>query len=78
MAISKTDNDGVDATEAAGENRLRGDALDGSEQERSVDHTRYAKKRNPDDVVRVDGEKDTLNNDGLEFEDVPPPMGTSS
>jgi hypothetical protein len=78
MAISQTDNDRRDATEAAGENKLRGDALDGSEQKRSVDHREYAKKRNPDDVVRVDGEEDTLNKDGLEFQDAAPPMGTSS
>lgn len=78
MAIARTDNDRRDATDEAGESKLRGGALDGSEQKRAVDHTRHAKKRNPDDVVRVDGEEDTLYDDGLELEDDTPPMGTSS
>jgi hypothetical protein len=78
MAIANTDNEGRNATDEAGANKLRGGALDGSEQKRAVDHTQYAKKRNPDDVVRADGEEDTLYNDGLELEDDTPPMGTSS
>lgn len=58
---------------------LRGDALDGPEQKRAADHTAYLGKRDPDRVVRVDGEKDTLYKDGLDVEDDDsPPMGTSS
>jgi hypothetical protein len=63
----------------AGEQTLRGDALDGSEQKRAADHTAYQGKRKPDRVVRVDGEADTLYQDGLDLEeDDSAPMGTSS
>jgi hypothetical protein len=69
MGNAKTENDP----------ELRGDALDGPEQKRAADHTAYQGKRNPDGVVRVDGEKDTLYKDGLDVEDDDsPPMGTSS
>jgi hypothetical protein len=74
MGNEKTDEDSK-----AGERTLRGDALDGPEQKRAADHTAYQGKRNPDGVVRVDGEKDTLYKDGLDVEDDDsPPMGTSS
>lgn len=64
---------------AAGEKTLRGDTLDGPEGKRAADHAAYEKKRNPDRVVRLDGEEDTLYDDGLDVEeDDSPPMGTSS
>jgi hypothetical protein len=77
MGNSRTD-DGPAAD--AGEQKLRGDALDGPEQKRAADHTAYQGKRKPDRVVRIDGEPDTLYQDGLDLEgDEPsPPMGTSS
>jgi hypothetical protein len=76
MGNSRTD--GGPAAEA-GEQTLRGDALDGPEQKRAADHTAYQGKRKPDRVVRVDGEADTLYQDGLDLEeDTSPPMGTSS
>ena len=64
----------TDATDPAGETKLRGGALDGSERERAVDHTAYTKGRNPDTVLRVDDEKDTLYEDGLEVEDDTPTL----
>jgi hypothetical protein len=78
MGNPNTDGDrrGADQT---GEDTLRGDTLDGPEQRRAPDHATYEKKRNPDRVVRVDGEKDTLYKDGLDVnDDESPPMGTSS
>ena len=42
-----------------------------------IDHTQYDQKRDPDKVVRVDGEEDTLYSDGLEVEDDTTPMGTA-
>jgi hypothetical protein len=51
------------------ESRLRGEALDGAEQVDSVDHVDYAKKRRPDSELHLDGEKDTLYDDGLDVED---------
>lgn len=51
------------------ENRLRGKNLDGSEQKEAADHTEYAKKRNPDAELHLDGEEDTLYDDGLDVED---------
>ena len=40
----------------------------------AADHTKYDQQRNPDTVVRVDNEKDTLYDDGLELEDDTPPL----
>jgi hypothetical protein len=72
-------NERTDDGSKAGEQTLRGDALEGPEQKRAADHTAYQGKLNPDRVVRVDGEKDTLYKDGLDVEDEDsPPMGTSS
>ena len=72
-------NERTDDDSKAGERELRGGALDGPEQKRAADHAAYEGKRNPDRVVRVDGEKDTLYKDGLDVEDDDsPPMGTSS
>jgi hypothetical protein len=53
-------------TDDAGESELRGGALDGPEQERAAGHTVYKKKHNPDTIVRVDGEPDTLYQDGID------------
>jgi hypothetical protein len=35
----------------------------------AVDHVARAKKRNPDDELHLDGEKDSLYADGLDVED---------
>ncbi len=79
MSNPKTTTDErPDATDQSAEDRLRGDSLAGSEQKRAVDHTAYEKRRNPDTVVRVDGEEDTLYNDGLELDENTPPMGTTA
>jgi hypothetical protein len=72
-------NINADGTEAAsddkgGEASLRGAALHGSEQKKSVDHTAYDKKRNPDTALRLDGEEDTLYDDGLELDDDSTPL----
>ncbi len=65
-----------DGTDAAGESELRGTVLEGSEQKRAAGHTLYKKGHNPDTVLRVDNEKDSLYTDGLELEDDTPPAGT--
>ncbi len=66
--------DARDATDPAGEDKLRGEALAGSERQRAADHTQFAKKRNPDTVLRTDNEEDTLYDDGLELDDDTPPL----
>lgn len=60
------DNSPIDKT---GESTLRGAALEGSEQKKSVAHTAFEKTRNPDATLHLDGEEDTLYDDGLELED---------
>jgi hypothetical protein len=77
MGNDKTATGQPSKSDQAGENKLRGEALAGSERNRAADHTQYDKKRNPDKVVRVDGEEDTLYSDGLEVEDDTSPMGTA-
>ena len=74
MGNANTDNDPSDAIDPSGENKLRGDALAGSEQKRAADHTAYEKKRNPDSVVRLDGEEDTLYDDGLDVDESAPAL----
>ncbi|MDP9007115.1 MAG: hypothetical protein M3N91_00115 [Pseudomonadota bacterium] len=54
--------------------KLRGRALEGSEQRQAVDHTAYDKTRNTDSTLRLDGEEDTLYDDGLEVDDNSPPL----
>jgi hypothetical protein len=72
MGIETDDADvPIDKT---GESTLRGSSLDGSEQKKSVAHTAFEKTRNPDATLRLDGEEDTLYDDGLELEDDSPPL----
>jgi len=56
----------------AGERRLRGSALDGAENKGAADHDTYEKRRNPDTELRLDGEEDTLYDDGLDTHDEDP------
>ena len=65
-ANSSSDDKSTPAT--AAELRLRGDALEGSEQKNSVEHAKYEKTRGPDTELRLDGEEDTLYDDGLDVE----------
>ncbi len=51
------------------DSRLRGDELNGADHVDAVDHVDYAKKRNPDTELHLDGEKDTLYADGLDVQD---------
>jgi hypothetical protein len=76
MGNPRTDEN---AASESDEQQLRGDALEGPERKRAADHAAYEGKRNPDRVVRVNGEEDTLYKDGLDLEeDDSPPMGTNS
>jgi len=51
------------------ERRLRGEALKGPEKKGAVDHDEYEKTRNPDAELHLDGEEDTLYDDGLDIDD---------
>jgi hypothetical protein len=73
MGDIKTDDGGVPIDET-GESTLRGPGLDGSEQKKSVAHMAYEKTRNTDTTLRLDGEEDTLYDDGLELEDDSKPL----
>jgi hypothetical protein len=66
--MGNVDNRKTDA-EATGETTLRGAGIGGADQTQAVDHVAKTKKRNPDAVLRLDGEKDTLYEDGIEVED---------
>jgi hypothetical protein len=74
MGNGKSDDDQPDAADESGESTLRGDALAGSDQKRAADHAAFEKTRNPDTVLRVDDEEDTLYSDGLEVEDDTPTL----
>ncbi len=62
------------APTGSGETNLRGTALGGPERKKSVDHTASEKTRNTDATLRLDGEEDTLYEDGLELEDDSRPL----
>jgi hypothetical protein len=49
--------------------RLRGADLEGADQKIAADHVSYKKARNPDTELHLDGEEDSLYNDGLEVGD---------
>jgi hypothetical protein len=69
MGDTKTDEDNV-PIDKSGESTLRGAALDGAGQKKSVAHTEYEETRNPDTTLHLDdSEEDTLYDDGLELED---------
>jgi hypothetical protein len=53
----------------ASENQLRGTIVEGSEPSDGADRADHAKKREPDAELRLDDEKDSLYDDGLEIGD---------
>ncbi len=57
--------------DADGETELRGDALNG------IARKRNSKKKDPDAVLHLDDEEDTLYTDDLELEDSPPLANTT-
>jgi hypothetical protein len=73
MGSINTDEDEA-PIDKTGESTLRGSALDGAEQKKSVAHTAFEKTRNTDATLRLDGEEDTLYDDGLEIDDDPAPL----
>ncbi|HEY2464953.1 MAG TPA: hypothetical protein VGI32_12925 [Steroidobacteraceae bacterium] len=72
MSDIKTGGD--DVPDKSGESSLRGPALDGSDQKKSVAHTEFEKTRNPDGTLHLDDEEDTLYDDGLEVDDDSAPL----
>ena len=60
----------IDAPAAeSSEARLRGDELASSEEKLAVDHVSYKKSRNPDTELHLNGEDDSLYDDGLDLDD---------
>jgi hypothetical protein len=71
MGNPETPKDSEDSATAA-ERRLRGSALEGADGKSAADHDAYEKRRNPDTELRLDGEEDTLYDDGLDTGDDDP------
>jgi hypothetical protein len=67
-------NIGKDTADKSGESHIRGRDLGGSERDLAPDHVDYAKRRKTDDVIRTDGEKDSLYDDGIELDDDSDPL----
>ena len=74
MGDVESEGGGTDPADESGESNLRGRALDGAEQKKAVDHTAFEKARKTDEALRLDGEEDTLYEDGLELEDDSGPL----
>jgi hypothetical protein len=72
-SINTDDGDQIPADTAA-ESNLRGDKLSGVDRKNAVDHVAYEKARNTDTTLRLNGEKDTLYDDGLDVEDSSAPL----
>jgi hypothetical protein len=71
MGNPETPKDSKDSSTAA-ERRLRGTELEGAENKTAADHDAYEKRRDPDTELRLDGEEDTLYDDGLDTGDDDP------
>lgn len=71
MGNPENPKDSKDLATAA-ERRLRGTPLEGAENKNAADHDEYEKSRNPDTELRLDGEADTLYDDGLDTGDDDP------
>ena len=77
MGNDNSPTDDRSTVDSAGEGKLRGVALNGSEQKAAADHVEYETERNPDTELHLDGESDTLYNDGIDVEeDLDTPAGT--
>jgi hypothetical protein len=63
-----------DTRATSGERRLRGGDLGGSEKKRAVDHEDYEKERDADTELRVNDERDSLYDDGLDVEEDDSPL----
>jgi hypothetical protein len=71
-ASNNTSNSNSSSTSK--KSRLRGAALEGSDQKTAVDHTDYEKSRNPDSELHLDDEDDSLYADGLDIGDDGEPL----
>jgi hypothetical protein len=69
MGNDNSPDDDQSTRDTAAERKLRGSALMGSEQTAAADHTDYEKARDPDTELHLDGEEDTLYNDGLDIKE---------
>jgi hypothetical protein len=69
MGNDNSPTDDPSTTDSAGERKLRGNELNGSEQKAAADHVEYETRRNPDAELHLDGEADTLYGDGIDIEE---------
>jgi len=71
---SSDESSDKDNPATAGERRLRGGDLGGSEKTRAVDHVNYEEQRNTDTELRLNEEEDSLYDDGLDIEEDDSPL----
>lgn len=69
MSDKEFKRDPKPAADKSGEDRLRGKDLVGSDQKRAVDHSQREKSVDPDAVLHLDNEKDSLYADGLDLDE---------
>jgi hypothetical protein len=69
MGNDNSPSNGKSKNEAVAEQKLRGDAMTGSERNAAADHAEYEKTRNPDTELHLDGEEDALYSDGLDIKE---------
>lgn len=69
MSNPKDPNSNDAPAEDSSESHLRGDVLSSSEEATAADHVTYKQSRNPDTELHLNGEDDSLYNDGLDLDD---------
>ena len=74
MGNVKDDFSDKDDRATSAERRLRGGDLGGSEKKRAVDHEDYEKQGDADTELRLNEEKDSLYDDGLDIEEDDSPL----
>lgn len=70
MGTDKSNDNEEPAADTAADRRLRDDQfIQGPQAREAADHMEYEKTRNPDTELRLDGESDSLYDDGLDIGD---------
>jgi hypothetical protein len=69
MGNDNSTTDDPSTTDSVGKRKLRGSALNGSEQKAAADHVEYETQRNPDAALHLEGKADTLYIDAIDIEE---------
>jgi hypothetical protein len=69
MGNNNSPKDSQSTPATAGERKIRGGALEGSDQKSAPDHAEFETARDPDSELHLDGEDESLYSDGLDVKE---------